>query len=80
MPTDLHALIRKYGAYSKIPPTEWKTYDHDLKEWQADIRAGLYHYEWDSTSWFYYGLTSEEITHAIKKGLLEKDDSEEHQN
>ena len=70
-PPDLHNLIRKYGAYSKIPPEEWKAYDYDLKEYQADIRAGLYYYEWDGISFFYHGLSSEEVKDAIKQGLLE---------
>ena len=38
-PPDLHALIREYGGYSKIPPTAWAKYDRDMEQWKNELRA-----------------------------------------
>lgn len=64
MPPDLHDLIRRHGAYSKIPPDAWRCFDHAMREWQADVRAGIYHQD-DQTSLGFYGLTAEEIEEAL---------------
>jgi hypothetical protein len=42
-PPDLHALMRQYGVYSKIPPEAWEQYDREMEQWKADMRAGLHY-------------------------------------
>jgi hypothetical protein len=49
-PPDLHALIRTFGSYSRIPPAAWLEYDRALEEWKANLHAGVKDDddEWDS--------------------------------
>jgi hypothetical protein len=37
--SDLHDLIRQYGAYAKIPPAGWQSYYQALTEWK--LRRGI---------------------------------------